>query len=303
LKQCSVSVVSLQMPSKYSIKDLERLSGIKAHTLRIWEQRYNILKPLRTDTNIRLYSNQDLRRILNISMLNNNGKKISKIAQMEDDMIALEVEKIVNTYKNENDQVDGLVLSMVEYNEDKFESIISNCILHFGFEKTYENVLIPFLRHTGIMWRIGMINPAQEHFISNLIRRKLLVAIDGIDFRLNSNPKHFVFFLPDRELHELSLLYYYYLAKVNGHKCLYLGQTVPMEDLIKVNEVTGASHYVCVITTQLDQISIDKYLQLLSQSIPEKGFWLSGAQVVLNEVKMPEHFYKFGDSNEFKSLF
>jgi MerR family transcriptional regulator, light-induced transcriptional regulator len=290
------------MPSRYSIKDLERLSGIKAHTLRIWEQRYKILKPLRTDTNIRLYSNNDLRRILNISLLNNNGNKISKIALMEDDLIAVEVEKIVNTYKNENDQVDGLVLSMVEYDEERFKKIISNCILHFGFEKTFENVIIPFLRHTGIMWRIGMVNPAQEHFISNLIRQKVIAAIDSTSYIVTNTNKSFIFFLPDKELHELSLLYYYYLTKSRGYKCLYLGQTVPMEDLVKVHNVSNATHYVTIITTQLEHSSTEKYLSLLSEKMPDKTFCLSGAQVMSESIRFPENHFKFSEALEFKNL-
>jgi MerR family transcriptional regulator, light-induced transcriptional regulator len=290
------------MPSKYSIKDLERLSGIKAHTLRIWEQRYDILKPLRTDTNIRFYSNSDLRRILNISMLNNNGYKISKIAKMHDDAIGNEVEKIVSTYKNENDQVDGLVICMVEYNEAKFEQIVTNSILHFGFEKTFENVIIPFLRQTGIMWRIGMVNPAQEHFISNLVRQKLIVAIDNITAKENGHDKSFVFFLPDRELHELSLLYYYYLAKNNHYKCLYLGQTVPVEDLMKVIDIVDHTHFVGIVTTQLDGISMQNYINLLSEKLANKTIFLSGAQMMNDGLVLPPNVFRFSESQEFKNL-
>jgi MerR family transcriptional regulator, light-induced transcriptional regulator len=290
------------MPSRYTIKDLERLSGIKAHTLRIWEQRYNILKPSRTDTNIRYYSNNDLRKILNISMLNSNGSKISKIAKMEDDSIVAEVEKIVSTYKNESDQVDGLVLSMVEYDELKFEKIVSNCIAHFGFEKTFENVLVPFLRHTGIMWRIGMINPAQEHFITNLIRQKLIVAVDNITTLKNSSDKSFVFFLPDKELHELSLLYFYYLTKSRGFKCLYLGQTVPLEDIVKVNLVMNVTHFVTVITSKLENTTTEKYLALLSEKLGNKTFLLSGAEIILSGVSLPENHIKFAEVEEFKNL-
>jgi MerR family transcriptional regulator, light-induced transcriptional regulator len=290
------------MPSRYTIKDLERLSGIKAHTLRIWEQRYNILTPNRTDTNIRYYTNNDLRKILNISMLNGNGSKISKIAKMEDDSIVAEVEKIVNTYKNENDQVDGLVLSMVEYNELKFEKIVSNCIAHFGFEKTFENVLVPFLRHTGIMWRIGMINPAQEHFITNLIRQKLIVGIDNISTLKNTSSKCFVFFLPDKELHELSLLYFYFLTKNRGFNCLYLGQTVPMEDVVKVNLVMNVTHFVTVITSKIENTTTEKYLKMLSEKLGNKTFLLSGAEIMLNEINLPENHIKFAEANEFKNL-
>ncbi len=290
------------MTSTYTIKDLERLSGIKAHTLRIWEQRYNILKPERSETNIRLYSNNDLRKILNISMINNNGSKISKIAKMEDELIAQEVDKIVNTYKNENDQVDSLVLAMVEFDEQRFEKIISNCILHYGFEKSYENVIVPFLRHIGVMWRIGMVNPAQEHFISNLVRQKLIVAIDSVASKSEQTEKYVVLFLPDKELHELSLLYCYYLCKLNGLKCLYLGQTMPLEDVLKINHVTNNTHFICIITTKFEGISTNDYFQQLSDSMPNSTFYVSGSQVMLEDVKFPNHFYKFTDSQEFKNL-
>jgi MerR family transcriptional regulator, light-induced transcriptional regulator len=290
------------MPSKYTIKDLERLSGIKAHTLRIWEQRYSILKPDRTDTNIRLYSNDDLRRILNISMINNNGSKISKIAKMEEDTIAEEVDKIVNTYKNENNQIDGLILAMVEFDEQRFEKTVTNCIIHFGFEKTYENVLVPFLRQIGIMWRIGMINPAQEHFISNLIRQKLIVAIDSVDSKSVAEDKHVVLFLPDNELHEISLLYCYYLCKVQGLRCLYLGQTVPLDEILKISEVSNNTHFVCIITSKFEHTSAIEYLHALSEKIPNKTFFVSGAQVVLEEQALPNRFYKFSDSQEFRNL-
>jgi MerR family transcriptional regulator, light-induced transcriptional regulator len=290
------------MPSRYTIKDLERLSGIKAHTLRIWEQRYSILTPNRTDTNIRYYTNSDLRKILNISMLNGNGSKISKIAKMEDDSIVAEVEKIVTAYKNENDQVDGLVISMVEYDELKFEKIVSNCIAHFGFEKTFENVLVPFLRHTGIMWRIGMINPAQEHFITNLIRQKLIVGIDNITTPKNISEKSFVFFLPDNELHELSLLYFYYLAKNRGFKCLYLGQTVPLEDIVKINLVMNVTHFVTVITSKMENTTIEKYLALLSEKLSNQTFLLSGAEIMKNEINLPDNYIKFAEANEFRNL-
>ncbi len=290
------------MPSTYTIKDLERLSGIKAHTLRIWEQRYSILKPDRTDTNIRLYSNDDLRKILNISMINNNGSKISRIAKMEDDTIAEEVDKIVNTYKNENNQIDGLILAMVEFDEQRFEKTVSNCILHFGFEKTYENVLVPFLRQIGTMWQIGMVNPAQEHFISNLIRQKLIVAIDSVIPKSSVEDKHVILFLPDKELHEISLLYCYYLCKANGIRCLYLGQTVPLDEVLKISQVSNNTHFVCIITSKFEQTSTIEYLQKLSETIPNKTFFVSGSQVMLEEQLLPSHFYKFSDSQEFKNL-
>jgi DNA-binding transcriptional MerR regulator len=207
------------MPTQYAIKDLERLSGIKAHTLRIWEQRYGILKPERTDTNIRYYTGEDLKRILNISLLNNNGFKISKIAKLPDEEIIKQVQSILNNYTKENDQIDNLVLCMLEMNEPKFEKIVSNCIIHFGFESTIEKIIFPFMRQIGNMWLMGTINPAQEHFISHLVRQKIIVGIDGLFPEPLANPKTFLLYLPTNELHELGLLYCNFLVKAKGHKC------------------------------------------------------------------------------------
>ena len=190
------------MNSHYSIKDLERLSGVKAHTLRIWEQRYGILKPLRSDTNIRYYSSSDLKRILNISLLNNNGVKISKIASLPDDEILNQAQHILNNYNKETDQIDNLVFSMIEMNEVKFEKIISNCVIHFGFENTMEKIVFPFLKQVGNMWQMGIINTVQEHFISHLIRQKLIVGIDGLFEEKILKPKTFLLYLPNKELHE-----------------------------------------------------------------------------------------------------
>jgi DNA-binding transcriptional MerR regulator len=144
------------MPSKYSIKDLELISGIKAHTLRIWEQRYKILQPERTSTNIRYYSNDDMRRIMNIALLNNNSYKISGIARLNDAALIQEVEKFLSNYKNESDQVENLVLCLMDMNEQRFERTVNNSIVHFGFENTMEKIIFPFLRHLGDLWQVGM---------------------------------------------------------------------------------------------------------------------------------------------------
>ena len=152
--------------STYSIKDLEQISGIKAHTIRIWEKRYNIVSPLRTNTNIRFYTDGDLKRLLNVSILNRNGFKISNIVRLSKEEILRSVMETSISYMNFESQIENLVIAMIDMDEIKFEKTLSNSILKLGFEETVSNIIFPFLEKTGILWQIGTINPAQEHFIS-----------------------------------------------------------------------------------------------------------------------------------------
>lgn len=284
------------MVCKFSIKDLEKLSGIKAHTLRIWEQRYGILKPHRTDTNIRWYCNDELKNILNVSLLNNHGYKISKIAELNKAEIAAEVSKIVNCQINECEQVSSLIISMVEMDEQRFEKIISNQILRKGFSNTIEQVIYPFLQKIGVMWQTGSINPAQEHFISNLIRQKLISAIDGLVPPENKKQKKFILFLPEGELHEISLLYYHYLLKSKGHSVIYLGQSVPMVDLQRVYEIRDAHYILSVITHKME--SPETYVEDLSKIFPKANFFLSGYQVLNTKMKLPSNVQLFKSAQD-----
>ena len=165
--------------AQYSIRDLEKLTGIKAHTIRIWEKRYNAVEPKRTKTNIRYYSDDDLKKLLNISILHRHGVKISKIMQKTDEELGHAIEEICETHNETESQIEGLVVAMIELDESKFEKLFTNSIIRFGFEKTLLNIIYPFLEKVGILWQVGNIYPAQEHFISNLIRQKLSGAIDS----------------------------------------------------------------------------------------------------------------------------
>ncbi|CAN5450910.1 MerR family transcriptional regulator [soil metagenome] len=288
------------MVCKFSIKDLEKLSGIKAHTLRIWEQRYGILKPHRTDTNIRWYCNDELKNILNVSLLNNHGYKISKIAELNKEEIAAEVSKIVNCQTNECEQISNLIISMVEMDEQRFEKIISNQILRKGFTCTMEEVIYPFLQRIGVMWQTGSINPAQEHFISNLIRQKLISAIDGVIAPENKKHKKFILFLPEGELHELSLLYYNYILKANGHTVIYLGQSVPVVDLQRVHEIRKADYMLAVLTHSTAHPG--DYVKNLSKIFPKVKLLLSGQQVLDQKIKFPSNVDLFKCHKSLNSL-
>lgn len=288
------------MTAKFSIKDLEALSGIKAHTLRIWEQRYGILKPERTDTNIRYYCNDELKQLLNITLLYNHGFKISKIAALDDRSIINEVNKIVDAQISSSDQIDSLIIAMVELDEKRFDKIISNNVLHHGFSTTIEKVLYPFLHKIGAMWQTGSINPAQEHFISNLIRQKLIVAIDGVVAPEKKDAQRFVLFLPENELHELALLYYTYLLKVNGHQVVYLGQSVPFDDLIKVVEIRKPDCLVTVFTHSTSDL--EDYIQRLGKTFSSTKIFISGSLLSELNSKLPPSMKVFKDPASFLKL-
>lgn len=282
------------------------MSGIKAHTLRIWEQRYNILKPERTDTNIRYYNNADLRRILNISILNKNGYKISNIAEFNDSVLIEEAEKFLNNHVKESNTIDNLYRCLIDLDELKFENIINASIVEIGFENTIEKVVFPFIRHLGDLWQLGTVTPAQEHFISNLVRQKLIVGIDKLAPEKNPNAKKYLFFLPSNELHEMGLLYTFFLAKAKGHRCIYLGQSVPMDDLSPIIKDTQPDYVVTILTSRIPDIGPDDFVELCENNFGKSKLLISGRLFFDPEEKYTkqnsERLTVFNDFNHFKKL-
>ena len=271
--------------SSYSIKDLEQLSGIKAHTLRIWEQRYNLLSPKRTETNIRFYDDQDLKLILNVALLNDNGVKISKIASMDSVEIREEVIKLTERSLTHDDQIHALTICMIEMDEDRFDKILSTNIIKLGFEQTMMNIIYPFMSKIGVLWQTGAINPGQEHFISNLVRQKLIVAIDGQISK--GGGKKFLLFLPEGELHETSMLFASYLIKNKGHKVIYLGQSTPYDDLLSVYNLHQPDYLLTVITTSPSSEYVQEYLNSLSKRFPNAHILVTGYQIIGQDLVFP----------------
>ncbi len=272
--------------STYSIKDLEHLSGIKAHTIRIWEQRYKLLEPERTDTNIRFYSDTDLRLILNVALLKGNGFKISKIAEMPLDQISSEVAILADTF-GDNEYIAELTIAMIDMDEVKFEQVINRNVADRGFEETMIQIIYPFLHRIGILWITGSIVPAQEHFISNLIRKKIIAATDSQSAIIDSKSDKFLLFLPEGELHELSLLFADYMIRSRGCQSIYLGQSVPLGD---VNEVCikHRPKYVLTILTSSSWIEGSaNIMQQLSESVADSTLLLSGFQVTNGQIRIP----------------
>lgn len=269
----------------YSIRDLENLTGIKAHTLRMWEQRYGIVKPKRTETNIRFYDAEDLKMMLNVALLNNHGVKISKIAKMSEEELCRKVNETLAKTSDYQAQMAALTVAMIDLNEEQFEKIMATSILQFGFEKTMVQIIFPFLMRIGVLWMTNTINPAQEHFITNLIRQKLIVAIDGQYRTSLPNAQKFILYLPSGELHELSLLFAYYVIKSRGHKVIYLGQNLPLRDLQETQAIHQAQFIMTVITSSPSSDEVEDYISELQTRFPQTRLLLTGFQVVGHDLR------------------
>jgi methanogenic corrinoid protein MtbC1 len=283
---------------KYSIKNLETLSGIKAHTIRIWEQRYGVITPNRTDTNIRTYCDTDLKKLLNIAMLNNNGLKISKISKLSDEDLSLEVQRIGESETEYPIQIDRLIVAMVDLDRSKFETILADCIETMGFEDTCINVLYPLLQKIGVMWLANSINPAQEHFISSLIIQKMYSAIDNL-YTEGPKGKKVIFFLREGELHEMGLLFFRYLMEKRGFDTIYLGQSVPFEDLKQTVEAHKPDFLVTALVASPEDDFMEKYLKQLANSFKNTKIIASGYQISQFDKKLPKNIIKVDDVNQF----
>ncbi len=284
--------------ARYSIKDLEHLSGIKAHTLRIWEQRYSLINPKRTETNIRYYDQEDLKLVLNVSLLKENGYKISKIAEMESSELHEAVMTVAEKTTSFADQIYALTLSMIDMDEQRFEKIISSNTLKLGFERTMLNIIYPFLTKIGIMWTTDAINPAQEHFMSHLIRQKLIVAIDGQIPNYSSSAKKFMLFLPENELHEISLLFASFLIQSRQHRVIYLGQNMPFHDLGVAHDIYKPDYLFTMLTSRHPDYSAQEYLNKLSEAFPDTNIWASGSQVIGQDLDLNDNITQITNPNQ-----
>jgi MerR family transcriptional regulator, light-induced transcriptional regulator len=273
--------------SRYSIKDIEKLTGIKAHTIRIWEQRYELVHPHRTDTNIRYYDDEQLKKMINISILIRNGKKISHISKLSDDaMKQATIQTLENQHAGEEFfqvQTDALLISMIELDEQHFEKIISTSTLRYGFENVMLKILIPFLHKVGLLWTSGEISISQEHFITNLIRRKLLVAIDGQVTNIRREEK-FLLFLPENELHEIGLLFAKYLIRSRGYRIVYLGQSVPLQDVIQISGHYKPTFLLTYFTLGFGQQEVINNVKAISEKLPDTSLLICGPGVTYTDV-------------------
>lgn len=259
----------------FTIKDLENLSGIKAHTIRIWEQRYSFLKPNRTDTNIRVYSNDELKRLLNVALLNKFGFKISHIDKMNEGEIT---EKILSLNQSDALQeriVSILIQNMVDLDIESFEDVLDDFIAAKGIEKAIPQIIFPFLEKTGILWLTNHINPAQEHLVSNIIRQKLIAGIDKIRTTASIN-KSVLLFLPETEYHELSLLFMNYMLKNKGVSTIYLGASIPLKDVEYLVKLKRPDYIYTHLTSAGARFNFTRFIDNLTNYFPNTPVIISG---------------------------
>jgi len=255
--------------SRFSIKDLENLSGIKAHTIRIWEKRYALLKPNRTETNIRYYNLENLQKLLNISYLNNNGYKISKISKIDINEIPNLVKEIANSKDLNNHAINAFKLSMLDFNQALFYTTFNNLIKASSFRKVFYEVLVPFLEEIGLLWQTNTISPAHEHFIVELIKQKILVYTEKsiTNSEVVHKDKTYVLFLPDNEIHELGLLFTNYELTNKGFHSIYLGQSVPIDSLKFLLSKYSNITFISSFTIQPQKDNINKYIAEFTKKV------------------------------------
>jgi len=270
----------------FTIKDLENLSGIKAHTIRIWEQRYSFLRPQRTETNIRYYSNEELKKILNVALLNKYGFKISHIDKMNEIEIKDRILSLSQVQAQQERIINEMIQSMVDLDIDQFESTLDNYIMARGIERTITQIIFPFLEKIGILWTTNHINPAQEHLVTNIVRQKLIVGIEGINTHIQVN-KSVLLFLPEGEHHELGLLFIYYLLKSRGLRVLYLGANVPVNDVEFVVRIKKPDFAYTHLTSLAHNFNFDKFLNNMAAKIKTVPVVISGQVTQSYKKKTP----------------
>lgn len=281
----------------YSIKDLEYLSGIKAHTIRIWEKRYHLLEPSRTETNIRSYSDDDLRRILNVALLIKNGYKISNIVALDEAKLQSEVIRFNRSVDDPEKNIDQLVYCMVNLDTTGFNQLLDKISDESGFSKTIQQVIFPLFERIGILWQAGSIFVAHEHFVSNLIRNKLISETARLNPRESSGT--ILFFLRENEMHELGLLFFNYLAAQEGFKGVYLGQSLPFSDLSDFL-VNNEFDFICTSFIQaIEKSEMEQYLANLSLVFNRNKILISGRQIAILKPKLPSNVVVIKNSNDF----
>ena len=273
----------------YSINDIEKLCGIKAHTIRIWEKRYSIITPRRTDTNIRYYLDEDLQKILNISLLNRNSYKISKIAKMGEGEMKRLVSELSEVSIKTEDKLDSLMFAMLELDEYKFNKILEHNISSKGFEATMNDVVYPLMEKLSMMWIAGSIKSVHENFVANVIRRKTIVAIDNKSKECHPDAKRFLIYLPEGESHELSLLFLHFLLKDLGLNVINLGSDIPLVDVLEGQKIFKANYIFTLFNDSFSQSPLQPYLNELSRHLPNSKILISGYQTAIQNLELPEN--------------
>lgn len=284
--------------TQFSIKDLENLSGVKAHTIRIWEKRYNLLQPIRSKTNIRSYSLENLQKLLNISCLNDNGIKISKIAALSNTEISDKVKDLLVIKPNNQQAILNFKMAMLKFDQNLFLSTYSRLEQSCDFKTIFYEVYIPLLTELGVLWQTNSITPAHEHFLTVQFRQKILINIERLqNINLHAKGKPYVLYLPENEVHDLALLYINYELLSKGKQVIYLGESIPLDNLTKLTEIYEETYFVSCFTVKPNKTDVINYLnkmyELLLQNTKNKALLLGPrlAEVKYNKLQQQIKIY------------
>ncbi len=291
-----------RVKNSFSIKNLEHLSGIKAHTIRIWEKRYNLFEPKRTDTNIRLYDLENLQKLLNVTLLYNNGFKISKIAKLTPQEVTENIHNLTIN-KNADDWSLGLFkLAMINFDQRLFTKTFNDLLEQFTFTEIFKNVFVPLMNELGVLWQTNSISPSHEHFITSLVKQKIHAMCEELQTQpTRRTDRRFVLFLPDNEIHELGLLYLQYEVLNNGFQCVFLGQSVPIESLNNLVDIGEPITFLSYFTIEPIQEKVNEYLNTFKQEIinnMDSDLWILGYQIQFIKEDIPEKIRKFHSIDE-----
>lgn len=286
-----------RVKNSFSIKNLEHLSGIKAHTIRIWEKRYNLFEPQRTDTNIRMYDLENLQKLLNVTLLYNNGLKISKIAKLSQQEVTERVHGLTINKSADEWSVGLFKLAMINFDQRLFTKTFNDLLEQFSFTEIFKNVFVPLMNELGILWQTNSISPSHEHFITSLIKQKVHAMCEELQQKESfRSDRRFVLFLPDNEIHELGLLYLQYEVLNNGFQCVFLGQSVPIESLKNLVDIGEPITFLSYFTIEPTQEKIEDYLNTFSVEIIENinsDLWILGYQVQFLNDNIPNKIRAF----------
>lgn len=272
--------------TEFTIKDLENFSGIKAHTIRIWEKRYNLFEPNRTESNIRYYNIDNLKKLLNVTLLYNSGLKISKIADLSKTKMEIKVKEIVFKEGFESSALNSFKLAMLNFDEPLFNQTYNSLLSHSSFRTIFTKIFLPFLNEIGVLWMVNSITPAHEHFIANLIKQKLYFNIEKLQLiNSNNSSKKYILYLPLNEIHELGLLFLHFELLFQGKHSIYLGQSVPVENLNDLQNIYHDCCFVTNLTVEPSKTSIELYLDEVFTNVLKNSnseLWVTGYK--LNQI-------------------
>jgi len=295
--------VTISKHQLYSIKDLENFTQIKAHTIRVWEQRYNLLNPKRTESNIRFYDDGDLKKLLNIKLLYTNGFKISKIASLSEDEIIAEAKRLIQETGSEAQDkwTNDLLLLILDFNAEKIKSLLRKELKKSDLMSLYVNRIIPLLKMLGELWQVNSIGIVHEHFFSNIYREFIISQIDSIKPNKNGIPKA-VLFLHSEEEHEFSILMYYYILKKEGYTCYYFGQKTPTLEIEEIQELLKPDLVVTTFTSKITEKSFKRIMNVLSRISELSKVIISGNQLKKMDLSLPKNIHFIETTEELDKL-